>query len=186
MAGASPETLDALLNALRELNARQIRETQQHWRRTLPFADYIVDRWDKAKALGFSEGASVYDSCLVLGDVRVGENTWVGPFTLLDGSGGLDIGNNCSISAGVQIYTHDTVEWALSNGRVSAETAPVKIGDRCYIGPNVVISKGVTIGDGCVIGANSFVNRDIPGGVKAWGTPARVIGITCEKADSSD
>jgi acetyltransferase-like isoleucine patch superfamily enzyme len=146
---------------------------RQQWNRSLPFGDYIVDRWQKAAALGFGEGASIYDSALILGDVKVGKNTWIGPFTILDGSGGLEIGDYCSISAGVQIYTHDTVQWATSGGTLQAEREPVRIGSRCYIGPNVIISKGISIGDGCVIGANSFVNRDVPSGMKAWGTPAR-------------
>ncbi|WP_207787538.1 acyltransferase [Candidatus Thiosymbion oneisti] len=149
---------------------------QQRWNRSLPFADYIVDRWDKARELGFDDGCSIYDSSLVLGDVLVGKNTWIGPFTVLDGSGGLEIGENCSISAGVQIYTHDTVNWATSGGEKQPERASVSIGNRCYIGPNVIISKGITIGDGCVIGANSLVNKDIPDGMKAWGSPARLQG----------
>jgi len=140
------------------------------------FGDLVSDRWEKAQALGFGEGTSIYDSALVLGSVIVGQNTWIGPFTLLDGSGGLSIGDTCSISAGVQIYTHDTVKWAVSGAVAEVERAPVTIGSRCYIGPNTVISKGVSIGDGCVVGANSFVNRDIPPGMKAWGTPARVVG----------
>jgi acetyltransferase-like isoleucine patch superfamily enzyme len=164
--------LSELLEELRALFAQQQLHVREHWERTLPFGDYIVDRWGKARELGFGEGASVYDSALIFGNVAVGRNTWIGPFTVLDGSGGLDIGEYCSISAGVQIYTHDTVNWALSGGLKSQEYSPVKIGDRCYIGPNVVISKGVTIGDGCVIGANSFVNQNIPAGMKAWGSPA--------------
>ena len=138
--------------------------------------DYFVDRWEKARWLGWGEGASVYDSCLIFGDVRVGRKTWVGPFTVLDGSGGLEIGDFCSISTGVQIYSHDTVEWAISGGNVDPVRAPTRVGSRCYIGPNTVITKGVTIGDGCVIGANSLVNSDIPAGSKASGTPCRVTG----------
>ena len=170
------ERLAALLDELRALFAQETGTVQQRWNRSLPFADYIVDRWEKARALGFGEGTSIYDSALVLGNVSVGTNTWIGPYTLLDGSGGLVIGDYCSISAGVQIYTHDTVKWATSGGVHQPEQAPVHVGCRCYIGPNCVISKGVTIGDGCVIGANSFVNRDIPSGMKAWGTPARCQG----------
>ena len=165
-----------LLEELRLLLAQERLAVLQQWNRNLPFADYIVDRWQKARDLGFGEGSSIYDSTLVLGEVKVGSNTWIGPFTVLDGSGGLEIGDNCSISAGVQIYTHDTVTWAISGGIQQSERAPVHIGSRCYIGPNVVISKGVTIGDGCVIGANSFVNHDIPSGTKAWGTPVRCHG----------
>ncbi len=55
--------------------------------RTLPFCDYVVDRWEKARLLGFGEGTSIYDSSLVFGDVAVGCNTWIGPFTILDGGG---------------------------------------------------------------------------------------------------
>ncbi len=145
------------------------------WNRTLPFGDYIVDRWEKAKLLGFGEGTSVYDSSLILGDVKVGKQTWIGPNTVLDGSGGLSIGSYCSISAGVQLYTHDTVDWATSGGKAEATHAATTIGSRCYLGPNVVVAKGVTIGDGAIIGANSLVLRDIPAGSKAFGTPCRVV-----------
>src|SRR5215218_4042343 len=64
----------------------------ERWQRNLPLADYLVDRWEKARRLGFGAGSSIYDSSLVLGHVKVGENTWIGPFTVLDGSGGLEIG----------------------------------------------------------------------------------------------
>ncbi len=98
-------------------------------------------------------------------------------FTILDGSGGgLSIGSHCSISAGVQIYTHDTVNRSLSGGTAKIDTAPTRIGSNCYIGPNTVIAKGVTIGDNVVIGANSLVNKDIPSGKKAFGTPCRIVG----------
>lgn len=171
-------TPDELLDALRQLHHEQAHKVLAEWHRSLPFGDYIVDRWKRAASLNFGQGASIYDNALVLGQVSVGERTWIGPFTVLDGSGGLEIGAFCSISAGVQIYTHDTVAWALSGGLAQAEKASVSIGNRCYLGPNVIVSKGVRIGDGCVIGANSFVNSDIPDGSRAWGTPATVKGTS--------
>lgn len=146
----------------------------KRWRRALPFGDYISDRWEKAKLLGFGQGTTIYDSSVVIGDVKVGKHTWIGPFTILDGSGGLSIGDYCSISAGVQIYTHDTVAWAISGGDSKPEYSRVVIGSKCYIGPNVIIARGVSIGDGCVVGACSFVNSDIPNGARAWGTPAKI------------
>lgn len=167
--------LDELLRGLRSLWAKRRYEVDSAYKRTLPFGDYVVDRWEKAKALGFGEGASVYDSVLVFGDTRVGAKTWIGPFVILDGTGGLSIGSNCSISAGVQIYSHDTVKWATSGGEAPYEYARTTIGNNCYIGPNTVIAKGVTIGDGCVVGANSLVLHDIPAGSKAYGTPCVVI-----------
>lgn len=166
-----------LLTALKAFWLSRRRELNDRFSRTLPFGDYIVDRWEKARELGFGEGTSVYDSCIVLGDVTVGENTWIGPFTVLDGSGGgLEIGAHCSISAGVQIYTHDTVEHSLSGGSAPTAQARTRIGSNSYIGPNTVIAKGVTIGDRVIIGANSLVLDSIPAGKKAFGTPCRVIG----------
>jgi acetyltransferase-like isoleucine patch superfamily enzyme len=166
----------SLLAELRAFWLTQRREVNARFFRTLPLGDYVVDRWEKAKELGFGEGTSVYDSCLVLGDVTVGEQTWIGPYTILDGSGGeLRVGSHCAISAGVQIYTHDTVERTLSAGKAPVSKAPTTIGSNCYIGPHTVIVMGVTIGDGCVIGANSLVLKDVPAGSKAFGTPCRVV-----------
>ncbi len=146
--------------------------------RTLPFGDYVSDRWEKAAYLGFGKGSSIYDSSLVFGKVEVGDDVWVGPFTVLDGSGGtLRIGNNCHISAGVQIYTHDTVDVVLRKGEI--QKSAVTIGDNCYIGPNAVLSMGIKIGDSVVIGANSFVNCDVPSGSKGFGNPFKCIN--CEK-----
>jgi acetyltransferase-like isoleucine patch superfamily enzyme len=168
--------LDGLLADLRALWMKRRREVDAQYRRTLPLGDYVVDRWEKARELGFGEGTSVYDSVLVLGKVQVGRNTWIGPFVVLDGSGGLQIGSNCSISAGVQVYSHDTVRWAISGGAEAPQRAPTRIGSNCYIGPNTVVAKGVTIGDGCIVGANSLVLHDLPSGSKAHGTPCRVVG----------
>jgi acetyltransferase-like isoleucine patch superfamily enzyme len=165
-----------LLQTLKNFWHERRNQVNAAHKRTLPFADYIVDRWEKGKVLGFGEGTSVYDSVLVFGDVTVGSNTWVGPFVILDGSGGLEIGSNCSISAGVQIYSHDSVNWAISGGSRPYEHARTHIGDRCYIGPNTIVAKGVRIGDRCVIGANSLVLSDIPSGSKAVGSPCKIIG----------
>jgi len=144
--------------------------------RALSFGDYCVDRWEKAKFYGFGEGTSVYDNVLILGEVSVGKYTWIGPNCILDGSGGgLIIGDNCSIAAGVHIYTHDTVKHATSGGIEKIETSPVYIGCNCYIGPNAVIAMGSCIGDGSIVGALSFVNSmKIPEGSKVLGIPATI------------
>lgn len=152
-------------------------EKKQKYNRVLPFGDNFVDRKEKAEFLGFGKGTTVYDNVVIIGDVTVGENTWIGPNVILDGSGGLEIGSNCSLSAGVQIYSHDSVKWALSGGKEKYEHAKTIVRDNCYLGPNVIIEKGVTIGNGCIIGANSFVNKNIPDGSKAYGSPVIINSI---------
>jgi len=150
-------------------------EVSKKFKRVLSLGDYFVDRWEKATYLGFGKGTSIYDSSVVIGDVSIGENTWVGPFVVLDGSGTLVIGSNCSISAGVQIYTHDSVQWAITAGKEGYQYASTVIHDSCYIGPNVIIQKGVTIGTGCIVGANSFVNQSLPPFATAYGNPVKFV-----------
>ena len=160
---------------------------REHHRRLVSFGDMIVDRWEKARLLGFGEGSSIYDNALVLGDVTVGECTWIGPGTVLDGSGGsLKIGSWCSISAGVQIYSHNSIKWAVTMGQAGYDKSAVSIGSGVYIGPNTVISSGVTIGDRVIVGAQSLVNHDLPALTVAWGQPARVVGRIEMNEDGTD
>jgi acetyltransferase-like isoleucine patch superfamily enzyme len=166
------EQLAALQRKLRE-------EHKSKWNRSLPFVEEAFGdkaRWDRAKFLGFDEGASIYHNSYVYGDVKVGRNTWIGPFTVLDGSGGLSIGGNCSISTGAQMYTHETVEWALTGGKAKYRYAPVSIGDCCFMGSLSIVRMGVKIGNHVMVGAHSFVNSDIPSNSIAMGCPARIVG----------
>ncbi|HET8776827.1 MAG TPA: acyltransferase [Candidatus Limnocylindria bacterium] len=172
------EELRALYDELRS-------KMRNDWSRDLPLEELLFDRWERAQSLGFGEGASIYHNSYVFGDVKVGPKTWIGPFTMLDGSGGLTIGAGCSISSGVHIYTHDTVRWAVSGGQVPAERDAVAIGDYTYLGSQTVVAKGVTIGDHVVVGACSFVNRDIPPYTVAVGVPCRPIG-TVEVNENAD
>jgi acetyltransferase-like isoleucine patch superfamily enzyme len=164
---------DELKAAVRELQDEKMRQ----YSRRVSVGDLLTDRHENARLYGWGDGTTCYDNVLVIGDVKVGANTWIGPNVILDGSGGgLEIGDYCSIDAGSQIYTHDTVMWAISGGKQPAEKAPTKIGSAVFIGPNSIITKGVTIGDRVIVGALSLVNKDIPSGMKAFGQPARIIG----------
>lgn len=151
-------------------------QTIQKYKRINPFVEDLTDWKGKGHLVSGKNDVTIYDSTTVVGDVEIGEHTWIGPFCSLDGTGGLKIGKYCSISAGVQIITHDTVRWALSGGKAEYEYSRVSIGDCCFIGTHAIIRRGVTIGDHCLIGANAFVNRDIPSFSIAVGVPAQVVG----------
>ena len=166
----------ALHAKLKELHEQLMKAQKDRWDRSISFVDELFDRWDRAGFLGFGQGTSIYQDSLVLGDVTVGKDTWIGPFTILDGSYSLTIGSNCSISAGVQVYTHDTVKKRILGGKGEKRKGSTKIGDSCYIGPLSVIAAGVTIGDHVIVGAHSFVSSDIPPYSVAFGVPARIKG----------
>lgn len=165
----NPSFLEALKRTIGELRLEMLTKFKRH----VSINDLLSDRWETARLYGFGEATSCYNNVLILGNVRVGKNTWIGPNVILDGSGDLVIGDFVSISAGVQIYTHDTVDWSTSRGKDPVKRMPTKIGSGVYIGPNSVIQMGVSIGDGAVIGAMSFVNKDVPAGCKYFGIPAR-------------
>ena len=52
---------------------------------------------------------------------------------------------------------------------------PTRIGDNVWCGANVVVTGGVRIGERCVIAANSVVTTDVPAFSIAAGAPARVV-----------
>jgi len=158
---------------MKNLLAALSREMREKYRRHVSTGDLLTDRWETARSLGFGEGSSCYDNVLVLGDVTVGKHCWIGPNVILDGSGGLIIGDHVDVCAGSQIYTHSTVRRAVSGRKEPVSYAPTRLGSNIYIGPLAVIAMGVTIGDGAIVGTMSFVNRDVPAGAKVWGIPAR-------------
>jgi acetyltransferase-like isoleucine patch superfamily enzyme len=121
---------------------------------------------------------TIYNSATLIGDVDIGDHSWIGPFTLLDGTGILKIGHHCAISTGAQILTHDTVRWALSGGQESYDYAATVIGDCCFIGTHAVVTKGVTIGSQCIIAAGAVVTNDVPNNSIVGGVPAKIIGRT--------
>lgn len=93
----------------------------------------------------------------------------------------IEIGANTMIGANCNIYGTDfhcvdaMSRLNQTNGTASAPTAPIIIGEKCWIASNVTVLKGVTIGDEAVIGAMSLVIKNIPSRVVAAGVPARVI-----------
>ena len=164
------KNLFGLQDVLRDITFRD-------YKRVNPFQEDITDWKERGEFLfGKGKNITVYNSSLVVGDVKVGENTWIGPYAELDGTGGLEIGSFCSISSGVNITTHDSVKWALSGGKMNYEKSPVKIGNCCFIGTHAFISRGVELGNHVLVGAGAVVTKSFPDFSIIAGVPAKVIG----------
>lgn len=120
--------------------------------------------------------------------VTIGENVFISHFTIIDGTGGVDIGEGCQIGPWVGIFTHSSAVAIRLYGRHYREVPenekaaymirPVKIGKYTCIGPRVTIMPGVTIGKGCIIYPGTTVWRDIPDYSIVTGDPPSIIGDT--------
>ncbi|MDR0433297.1 MAG: acyltransferase [Bifidobacteriaceae bacterium] len=114
----------------------------------------------------------------IIGEPSIGEGTWIGAFTVIDGSGGLQIGSGCDIGAGCQIYTHSSARRCVSGRRYGeVDRKPVTMGDRVFMGPGAMVFMGVEVGDEAVICAGAMVTRSVPPRTIVAGVPARPIGI---------
>jgi acetyltransferase-like isoleucine patch superfamily enzyme len=166
----SYQELKELLSALRmRMKAR--------FDRHVPTGSLLHDRWELAKDHGFGDGTSVYDECLIMGDVEVGRNCWIGPYTILDGlRAKLTIGDFVDVGAGTHIYTHNTIERALTGHKAPVFARPTTIGNCCFIAPQVLISPGTSIGDHSFIAAGSYLEGVFPPFSYISGNPAKVVG----------
>ena len=113
----------------------------------------------------------------IVGEPNIGEDVWIGAFTVIDGSGGLEIGYGCDISAGAQIYTHSTVERCVSDRALPIVRQSTHIGRNVHIGANAVILMGSDIGEFSIVGAGAVVREGTvaPAYSVLVGVPARVI-----------
>ncbi|MBY5789996.1 acyltransferase [Rhizobium leguminosarum] len=133
-----------------------------------------------------------------IGTVHIGNDSYVGGSQIICADH-IEIGNNVLISWGCTIVDHDShsVDWRnraedvrkwreglLSGGLEKAseskdwavvEKAPIKIGDKTWLGMNVTVLKGITIGEGAVVAAGSVVTKDVDPWTLVAGNPARVI-----------
>ena len=93
----------------------------------------------------------------------------------------VNIGNGVFIAPGVCIACPGHAIHPEQRATGIWTSAPITIEDNVWIGANSTVCCGVTIGEGTIIGAGSVVNKDIPVGVIAAGSPCKVIREITEK-----
>ncbi|NMC13583.1 MAG: acyltransferase [Chloroflexi bacterium] len=114
------------------------------------------------------------------GKIVIGSLSWIGPFTQINGEGGVEIGKAVGIGNSVIILTceHDQqdINKPISFGDLIK--SPVRIGNGSNIGVGSIILPGVSIGNGAQIGAGSVVTKNtVVKDFEIWaGNPARKIG----------
>lgn len=111
------------------------------------------------------------------GSISIDDRSWLGPFSVILGNGGVSIGKDVMIASHCTINTvsHHAGDTSIPMNGQGIYTDPVVIEDDVWLGIGSIILQGVRIGKGSIIGAGAVVTHDIPPYSVAVGTPAKVI-----------
>ena len=110
-------------------------------------------------------------------NVKIGNHVGIFEKTIINPSESVEIGDDVGIGAEVMIWTHGA--WLDITKGFPSDFGPVKIGNNVWLPARSVVLPNVTIGDDTVIGIGSIINRDIPSGSFAAGSPCKVIKENC-------
>jgi acetyltransferase-like isoleucine patch superfamily enzyme len=120
--------------------------------------------------------------------IFISDNVFVGHYSILDGTGGLEIGEGTQIAAWNGIYTHSShiairlygkhYQDIPESEKIMYHALPVIIGKYVFIGAGAMIFPGITIGNGALVSAGAIVTHDVDSFQIITGNPAKVIGDT--------
>jgi len=125
------------------------------------------------EALGLEPWTVVDPSVIVGPSVSLGPGTYIGAGSIL--SPNSCIGHHVVVNHACSIG-HDSVlgdfSQACPGTRISGWAS---VGEGALLGSNAVVAPKVSIGAWSILGAASLASRDIPPGVTALGTPAKIV-----------
>jgi acetyltransferase-like isoleucine patch superfamily enzyme len=167
---------------------QEIEELRRRFPRVHLDADSLLQGWQRGD-LQLGDGVSIEKGAiLTLGDdhngygsIRIGANTWIGPYNNLRVTAGtrLSIGQDCLISQFCTLVAsnHRTDKCRrIRSMPCTAEPHQLTIEDDVWIGSGACVLPGVHVGQGAILGANSVATNDVPP-YEIWaGAPARKIG----------
>jgi acetyltransferase-like isoleucine patch superfamily enzyme len=142
------------------------------------FPSHALRRWFYRAVMRFEIGKRSFIFMGAEFDTRdqfkLGDHSTINQDCRLDNRGGLEIGNNVSISANVCILTADHDP---QSARFAGRTRSVHIADYVFVGTRAMILPGVTIARGAVVAAGAVVTKDVEERMIVAGCPARQIGV---------
>lgn len=102
---------------------------------------------------------------VLTGDVRLGDETHVSPFSFLSASGGvIELGARAGISSHVSVYTKSADYRSRDLAAGDKLVGDVRIGANSVVGTGSTVMPGVVIGPDVSVGCNCVVAKDIAAG----------------------
>lgn len=134
---------------------------------------FRMERYNQAKAAGFSLISYISSRALTWADLQCGdncmvyENSVIQPYSVL--------GDNVIVRSSVHISHHCTIgnHSFLAAGVILGGN--VKVGDRCVLGLGSIVRDNLNIADRSFIGAGAVVTKDTESDCVYVGNPARKI-----------
>lgn len=120
--------------------------------------------------------------------LAIEDHVFIGPFNLIDASGGLSIGEGVQITSHCALLSHSSHRaLRLAGRRYWGDADPpgyvrraTAIGDYSFVGAHSVLMPGSRVGRGVVVRAFSYVDGEVPDFAIVAGQPAVVVGDTRE------
>lgn len=137
---------------------------------------------DNVKILVGDEGVTIKDwnvihnDILIIGEdkIEIGHNCWFGQNTILDGSGGLSVGNGVRVGMYSQIWTHVASGEQIEGCILYAKRKTV-IENNVWLVGSCVVGSGITLGEKSTYLINSVVTKDTEANRVYSGAPAKLM-----------
>lgn len=132
---------------------------------------------------GFHPDSTVRRLAFEVSGMKIGAGTHfaIGTVVIDAYTNNVSIGERCSIGAYVTLMSAtgpDNSVLSKHPGIQSAiKTAPIVIGDDCWIGSGAIVMPGLSIGARAVVGAGAVVTKNVLAGEVVQGIPARVSRV---------
>lgn len=106
-------------------------------------------------------------------NLSIGDNVVVHRYVLLDDRGGIEIGNDVSISDYVNIYSHSHDIYDIHK----VSTPETRIGNGVRLTYHSTVLAGIQVGDNAMIGTNAVATRDVEPNHIVVGIPAKTAKV---------
>ncbi len=126
--------------------------------------DVSIDDW-----------TTLHDRCLVLSSkgVEIGQHCWFGQNTIIDGTGGMTIGNGVRVGMYSQLWSHVAAGEQIE-GCTLYGTRPVKIEDDVWLVGSCIVASGLTLGRRSIALIGSNITKSTMPATVVAGSPAAV------------